>query len=761
MAISKHKQEVLDYINIIRNHGFYVCPFKLIKNERRPFWKFAEAKTKQDDVWETVRGRKAGAAAMLKYLNDKNERLVVLDFDDMEQAEKFREEYPEQCKTLTVRSGSGRGLHFYFILSDNVDIVRGPKRYPQWSALDVPASLAFGAGGPHESGGKYQFVGDCRDIRKITRKEYDRMVGKANQKTRPHNADKKYELSGFLDRPEYLEKWKQEAVDYIEYHHGGSIQAGNRNCDLHSIVCRAPEWALSKDFVRDTVSELNSEYIHPPLPSDEIKKILNSVYNNKTIVTGCRTAEYTFRSQGINPEQAAGIVKNPDFPYLYIESTKEYMDPRLLMSEGTFSREDCRDSENFNRLNASKLREQKSSARTFADFLHENELIYTFKDFRYRPGASRVIEYRNNRYLNSYSPTDIQPVKPQSSNDTKWFYDLVNLVCGGNDQDANHVLDFIAFTVQNPEKKIRHGVLIISEQGIGKSTIGCVFAKLVGEQNTAFVHSDQILEQFNPAIENKKLLVLEEIDAGHKREVANRIKPWITESIVNIRAMRRDARQVENFANVIAFSNDQNPLYIDSGDRRWYVINVTANVRPAGRDFYDRVYNKMNDPEALGMLLHEMMSRNVDNFRPDQPPVLTEAKTQLINTGRTDVERIIYDAIKYGDLPDYFQQDALRQALKEAGYLQTHQDRHNSYLSEIIQKAGGVSKQIMIHLPDGRKRRSQVWIIRNEDKWAPGKGSRQEAEPGDHAQIANQWGEFVKMLNGIPTAAEDFDIIYQ
>ena len=55
-----------------------------------------------------------------------------------------------------------------------------------------------------------------------------------------------------------------------------------------------------------------------------------------------------------------------------------------------------------------------------------------------------------------------------------------------NDETAiEHVLNFLGHLLQKPRERIGHALLITSEaKGIGKSTLGSVVRRLVGEQNS-------------------------------------------------------------------------------------------------------------------------------------------------------------------------------------------------------------------------------------------------------------------------------------
>jgi hypothetical protein len=63
-----------------------------------------------------------------------------------------------------------------------------------------------------------------------------------------------------------------------------------------------------------------------------------------------------------------------------------------------------------------------------------------------------------------------------------------------NEQAAiDHVLNFVAHLIQRPQERVGHALLITSEaKGIGKSTLGTIVRRLVGERNSRVVQTKDL-----------------------------------------------------------------------------------------------------------------------------------------------------------------------------------------------------------------------------------------------------------------------------
>src|SRR5262249_2645308 len=79
-----------------------------------------------------------------------------------------------------------------------------------------------------------------------------------------------------------------------------------------------------------------------------------------------------------------------------------------------------------------------------------------------------------------------------------------------------HVLNFFAHLIQRPQERVGHALLITSEaKGIGKSTLGTIVRRLVGEQNSRVAQTKDLKSNFDGWPVGKLVVQVDEIyEAG-------------------------------------------------------------------------------------------------------------------------------------------------------------------------------------------------------------------------------------------------------
>ena len=161
---------------------------------------------------------------------------------------------------------------------------------------------------------------------------------------------------------------------------------------------------------------------------------------------------------------------------------------------------------------------------------------------------------------------------------------IKNIIADGNEELYNYILSWISFIVQNPGKKTETCLMILGEEGTGKTMFTSVICKLFGDYALPNIASiDDVVGQFNSITENKILVVLNEVNAmentANKRAIHNKLKTLITEDINIINRKGIDQYEIENVSNYIICSNEFNPILISENDRRYVVTEVSNTMK--------------------------------------------------------------------------------------------------------------------------------------------------------------------------------------
>jgi hypothetical protein len=156
--------------------------------------------------------------------------------------------------------------------------------------------------------------------------------------------------------------------------------------------------------------------------------------------------------------------------------------------------------------------------------------------------------------------------------------------------DRHEVKRWLATAIARPEVKIRYSLLLVSEtQAVGKSTLAKMLARVIGKWNACTPSPDEILDSNWTYWAEHRLVIIDEIYAGHSAAPYNKLKSVITEDDVRIKKKHLGNYTTENFILIIASSNSMRALKLDNSDRRWLVPKVTEEKQPKKywTEFYD------------------------------------------------------------------------------------------------------------------------------------------------------------------------------
>jgi hypothetical protein len=277
----------------------------------------------------------------------------------------------------------------------------------------------------------------------------------------------------------------------------------------------------------------------------------------------------------------------------------------------------------------------------------------TVQDTIYLPQEGQVMEIAGVRYLNSYLPGQVP--KAARSYAGHWAVDvwqghLQNIL----PDDWKMLLEWLAYNVQNPGKKVLWAPIIKGTQGDGKTSIGNMMGAVMGSNNAKVVGPESLHSDFNGYAEGSCVAFLEEIRVkGHNRHDAmNKLKPLITNSVIEVVRKGQDGRNVPNVTNYMAFTNFEDALVIDANDRRWGVFFTRFVDREAmaaagvGAEYW----NKLHDAyaEHADVLRAWLLDVDVSEFDPKAAPPITAAKMSMIKSSISNEAVTLSEMIALG-----------------------------------------------------------------------------------------------------------------
>lgn len=299
--------------------------------------------------------------------------------------------------------------------------------------------------------------------------------------------------------------------------------------------------------------------------------------------------------------------------------------------------------------------DEKVSATVFAaEFIR----LDTVNRQMYLPWAELLFEHEGLNCVNTYRADLLPAVPPIWDEESVAAVYLIEQhifkLFGGNRREAFTLLDWMAFNVQNPGRKVRWAPLIKGCEGDGKSTIATILTAAMGGRNVKPISAKSLADGFTGWAEGSCVGILEELRAhsASRFDVLEVVKPFITNDVVPVRRMRTDEYKAPNTQNYLGFTNHDDALPVDDRDRRWWIAFTPYNTKEDVAQAYPPGYFGAlvaaieQHPGAVRRWLLEWPVS--DGFRQHGPAPESTAKTLMSRSNWSDVDWAVEAAVQAG-----------------------------------------------------------------------------------------------------------------
>jgi len=319
-------------------------------------------------------------------------------------------------------------------------------------------------------------------------------------------------------------------------------------------------------------------------------------------------------------------------------------------------------------------------------------------------------------------------------------------------EHRDHMLQWMAFTILHPERKINHMLMLGSGEGCGKDYLLYPMIHALGDHSQT-ISGEELTEDFNDYLLSTKHLHVNETELGDRREalaISAKLKPLAAAPPERLRVNQKGIKKisVRNLLSVSMTTNTQLPLRLNGPSRRIYAIWSDLNTRDISgqmtpqwlaywRDRWD--WMKGGGVEACVWYLRNCV--DLASFDPGAPPPVTEFLKDIQDASKSPQQQTLEAFIeqKVGS----FKSDLI-----------TGSDASNTlrageqFRPDLMYSKGEYFTPVKIGLllremPQAIRRRMytgegqpQVWIIRNDSKYVDMTGQE-------------LWVEYQRQMNGI------------
>jgi hypothetical protein len=262
---------------------------------------------------------------------------------------------------------------------------------------------------------------------------------------------------------------------------------------------------------------------------------------------------------------------------------------------------------------------------------------------------------KNDNYLNMFIGFSTEPIesKPEES---QWFTTHIYNLQGK--EAGEYTLCYIADMIQNPGKKPGTMMLWVGTQGNGKSLIGKIIVKLLGHLNAVVLNADVLGDQFTTEYAAKLFVMPEEVPTHHRaREAIElKLKYLITADHIRLNTKNSPAYQIPSFHRIILTANSIHGMNLDEDERRITIIECKSdflkkqNSMIADRAYFDPLFAKLEDPIAMGKLMHFLQHYKIEI--DITKPFITKAKQEQ-QRPKDPAQAVFEELLDTAVFPDY------------------------------------------------------------------------------------------------------------
>jgi putative DNA primase/helicase len=223
-------------------------------------------------------------------------------------------------------------------------------------------------------------------------------------------------------------------------------------------------------------------------------------------------------------------------------------------------------------------------------------------------------------------------MKPRAGSCEK-LVELFRYICGEADSTfapvSDWVLNWCAFQVQHTGAKMKTAIVMHGPEGTGKNLLWSAMLRIF-EPYSALIGQVELEDRFNTWQSAKLFIVANEVvTRAEMSHHVGRLKNLVTEDRVHINPKFVDSRYEANHVNLVFLSNEFQPLKISPGDRRYMVIRTPGAL---SGEFYKAVAAEL-DAGGDAAFMQFLMERELGDFNEHTKPIITEAKSDLIEIG--------------------------------------------------------------------------------------------------------------------------------
>ncbi len=231
---------------------------------------------------------------------------------------------------------------------------------------------------------------------------------------------------------------------------------------------------------------------------------------------------------------------------------------------------------------------------------------------------------------------------------------LSNLI--PNYRERKLFINWLAGIMQTRDKQLTAWVFK-GVQGAGKGLLLThVLKKLLGRKQAIQVEDAQLKNEFNPWLQNSMLIAFNEVarDNSSRNMINSKLKAIITDEEIQINEKNVKAFYLTNYVNCLFFSNENVPIFIEQGDRRFNVVLTGGNLNQFDWFEKDAIGFIAGLEKEVPAFAQFLMNWNYDDLAAKRV-FSNSAKQTMISSAMNRFEEFVHK-LKTQDIPWFEEQ---------------------------------------------------------------------------------------------------------
>ena len=335
-------------------------------------------------------------------------------------------------------------------------------------------------------------------------------------------------------------------------------------------------------------------------------------------------------------------------------------------------------------------------------------------DFTYKPAdQSRFVNVSKKLMINVFEKNDLQP---DSKVDTDVYYDLLKTVIP-HDAERNHFLNWKAYQYQNPGKKIRHALILQSDEfQLGKGSLFDVHRDILGTNNTRKIELEEALDKGKGYLINAITVLIDEAKSSgswsEKAKLINTLKTIISEGSIGVRQLYKEYAEQDTCTNYWINTNYRDEFPLPYNEVRYWVY-FSPGKRNDG--LLDRYHLHREQHNLAAGVYADLLDRDLSKFKPLGVAPHTIYRDQMSKLADRPLNDFVKEQFEQGVFPfdrDMVTTVELFDFLKVEKRMRVTREREIANALELI---GGRKKP---GCPVDQVGKSvTIWTIRDYDKY--------------------------------------------